>query len=174
MDVFIIIKKWGEIMIELCDLYNENREKTGVLHQRGEPMKNGYYYLVVSVWIMNNKGQYLMSQRHPDKNYPEYWECTGGFVLAGETSLQGAIREVKEELGLSLEAVNGRVIYSSRREESQDFYDAWMFHADVSISDLTLQKSEVIDARWMKRKDIDDLYLTGKLHPLLFYYRDVL
>ena len=161
-------------MPELWDLYNVNREKMGILHRRGESIESGYYHLVVSIWIMNNKGEYLMSQRHPNKLYPEYWECTGGSVLAGETSLHGAIREVKEELGLFLEGRNGRIIYSTRREESQDFYDAWLFHADVPISALTLQKSEVINARWMTRTDIDNLYQSDKLHPLLFYYMEVL
>ena len=28
------------------------------------------------------------------------WECSGGSILAGETSLEGIIRELKEELGI--------------------------------------------------------------------------
>ena len=67
---------------------------------RGEIIPKGLYHLSVSVWIVNQQGQYLLSQRHPKKQYPLYWECTGGSVLSGETSLQGAIREVKEELGM--------------------------------------------------------------------------
>ena len=88
--------------MEKWDLYNAKREKTGLTMQRGENIPKGLYHLVVSVWIVNQQGQYLLSQRHPDKQYPLYWECTGGAVLSGENSLQGAVREVKEELGITL------------------------------------------------------------------------
>ena len=33
--------------------------------------------------------------------YPNCWENTGGAVLAGETSLEGALRELREETGLA-------------------------------------------------------------------------
>ena len=87
--------------MEKWDLYNAKREKQGLLCS-AEKISPKLYHLVVSVWIVNQQGQYLLSQRHPDKQYPLYWECTGGSVLSGETSLQGAIREVKEELGILL------------------------------------------------------------------------
>lgn len=88
--------------MEKWDLYNAKREKSGITVCRGEIIPKGLYHLSVSVWIVNQQGQYLLSQRHPKKQYPLYWECTGGSVLSGETSLQGAIREVKEELGTIL------------------------------------------------------------------------
>ena len=88
--------------MEKWDLYNAKREKSGITVCRGEIIPKGLYHLSVSAWIVNQQGQYLLSQRHPKKQYPLYWECTGGSVLSGETSLQGAIREVKEELGILL------------------------------------------------------------------------
>ncbi len=100
-------------MTELWDLYNGKREKTGRILQRGKPIPKGFYHLTVSVWIMNNQGQYLISQRHPNKSYPLYWECTGGSVLASEDSMQGALREVKEELGIELDTRNGKLIYQA-------------------------------------------------------------
>ena len=56
--------------MELWDLYNSEREKTGVMHQRGLPIPKGYYHLCVSIWLMNRKGELLLSQRHPDKDDP--------------------------------------------------------------------------------------------------------
>ena len=80
--------------MEKWDLYNAKREKSGITVCRGEIIHKGLYHLSVSVWIVNQQGQYLLSQRHPKKQYPLYWECTGGSVLSGETSLQGAFRDV--------------------------------------------------------------------------------
>ena len=69
--------------MEKWDLYNAKREKSGITVCRGEIIQKGLYHLSVSVWIVNQKGQYLLSQRHPKKQYPLYWECTGGSVLSG-------------------------------------------------------------------------------------------
>lgn len=117
--------------MEKWDLYNAKREKSGIAVCRGEIIPKGLYHLSVSVWIVNQQGQYLLSQRHPKKQYPLYWECTGGSVLSGETSLQGAIREVKEELGILLTPGSEKLIYQSRRENVQDFYDVWLFHKNI-------------------------------------------
>ena len=47
--------------MEIWDLYNELREVTGKEHIRGEEIPEGYYHLVVHVWIKNKKGEYLIS-----------------------------------------------------------------------------------------------------------------
>ncbi|NMA24304.1 MAG: NUDIX domain-containing protein [Clostridiales bacterium] len=156
-------------MPELWDLYNRERQKTGVVHERDKPVPQGFYHLVVSVWIVNSQGQYLMSQRHPGKPYPLLWECTGGSALAGESSLQGAVREVKEELGLTLDTNTAQLVYQTRRDESQDFYDVWRFHSGVPTTALKLQTDEVIAARWLNKNEIYKLLKSGKLHPLIDY-----
>lgn len=156
-------------MQELWDLYNQERQKTGIVHERGKPAPQGLYHLVVSAWVVNSQGEYLMSQRHPSKPYPEYWECTGGSVLAGESSLQGAVREVKEELGLSLDAGTARLVYQTCRDACQDFYDVWIFHSDVPVAALKLRSDEVIDAKWLSRETVYNLQKSGKLHPLIDY-----
>ena len=62
--------------MEKWDLYNAKREKSGITVCRGEIIPKGLYHLSVSAWIVNQQGQYLLSQRHPKKQYPLYWECT--------------------------------------------------------------------------------------------------
>lgn len=161
-------------MAELWDLYDEKREKTGNVLLRGMPVPKGCYHLVVSIWIVNSRGQYLLSQRHPDKSYPLYWECTGGSVLAGEDSMSGAMREVKEELGITLEAEQGTLIYQTRRESTQDFYDVWLFHADFDASKMILQKTEVVGVQWVNRDELLHMYQNGRLHPLIDYIHQVL
>ena len=36
------------------------------------------------------------------------WECVGGSVVKGEDSLQGAVRETKEEVGIDLNPESGQ------------------------------------------------------------------
>lgn len=45
--------------MEKWDLYAKYREKTGKEHIRGEMIPEGFYHLVVHVWIRNRKGDIL-------------------------------------------------------------------------------------------------------------------
>jgi 8-oxo-dGTP pyrophosphatase MutT (NUDIX family) len=44
-------------------------------------------------------GKVLMTRRSPVESSPGYWDFTGGSVDPGETHLQAALREGREELG---------------------------------------------------------------------------
>ncbi len=101
--------------------------------------------------IVNSQGQYLLSQCHPQKTYPFYWECRGGSVLTGEDSLNGTKWEVREELGIMLNTFKAEMLYHTRREEVQDFYDVWLLHADIDISEIKMQETEVAGVQWANR-----------------------
>lgn len=76
---------------------------------RGEQLSIGGYHLVVHVWIRNSKGEYLISQRSENRStFPLMWECVSGSVVKGEDSLQGAVRETKEEVGIDLNTESGQ------------------------------------------------------------------
>lgn len=72
--------------MELWDIYNADRIKTGETMVRGEPMPGGAYHLVVHACVFNKKGEMLIQQRQPFKDgYPNLWDITvGGSAVAGE------------------------------------------------------------------------------------------
>lgn len=71
--------------MEIWDLYNQDREIVGLDHVRGSEIPQGYYHLVVHVWIKNSKDEYLISQRSADRpKFPLKWECVGGSAIKGE------------------------------------------------------------------------------------------
>ena len=89
-------------MLELWDIYDENRNRTERTHERGKPFSKGDYHIFVCIWIINSRNEILLTKRNPNKTpWGNYWECTAGCVIAGEDSLQGALREVAEEIGIS-------------------------------------------------------------------------
>ena len=90
-------------MAEYWDLYDADRKSLGRTIKRGGPFADGEYYVCCEIWIQNSEGKFLMTQRHPDKKAGGLWEFTGGGVLAGETTKQAAVRELNEELGVSVE-----------------------------------------------------------------------
>jgi len=52
---------------ELWDVYDEHRNSTGRLHRRGDPLPEGEYHLVVYVWMLNSRGEFLLTKRSPNK-----------------------------------------------------------------------------------------------------------
>jgi 8-oxo-dGTP pyrophosphatase MutT (NUDIX family) len=162
--------------MEIWDLYNEGRELTGRDHIRGEEIPPGYYHLVVHVWIRNAKGEYLISQRSADRpTLPLKWECVGGSVLKGETSLEGALRETLEEVGLTLKPENGKCVFTvvGRMNDGvrfSDILDVWLFHYDGPLTPERALTNEVARSFWMDKKGIRELYDGGKLVHTLGYF----
>lgn len=162
--------------MELWDLYNEQRELTGRDHIRGDEIPQGFYHLVVHVWIRNSKGEYLISQRSADRpTYPLMWECVGGSVTKGEDSMTGALRETKEEVGLTLSPKDGKLVYSVvgrvvNGVKFTDILDVWLFAYDGPVSLEQATTKEVAQTMWMTKEQIKELYDTGKLVHTLNYF----
>jgi len=132
-------------MDEYWDIYDADRNLTGRIHRRGDPLLPGDYHLVVHVWICSGD-QYFITRRAPEKEVaPLIWEVTGGSALAGEDSLAAALREAREETGIALRPENGMVFDSIRRGDN--FADVWLFRQEVSLADFVPQPGETIDAR---------------------------
>ena len=165
--------------MEKWDLYNRYRELTGEDYVRQNVCKipKDRFHLVVHVWIKNQKGEYLMSQRSANRpTYPLMWECTGGSVLKGESSLEGAIREVKEELGIDLHPQEGKILFQMIRDEIngvifRDIADVWMFNYDGLVDLSMATTDEVNDYRWMKKEEVLKLKEDGLfVSPTLDYF----
>lgn len=60
----------------------------------------------VAVGVLIDKdGQFLLTSRPEGKVYAGYWEFPGGKLEAGETVAQALRRELQEELGITIAAV---------------------------------------------------------------------
>lgn len=157
-------------MAELWDVYDCNRKLTGRIVERGQPLSLSEYHVVVQVWIHDSRGQWLISKRTLNKSYPLKWEPTGGSVLAGEDSISAAVRETKEEVGISLNPADGELFASYRREqpcwENPGFLDVWVFHHDCALEDIVLQKDETCDAMWATSEMILEMIANGSFVPM--------
>jgi len=151
-------------MVELWDILDENGNKMGGFHERGKPMNKGEYHLEVGVLIENDKGEYLISQRSPNKTSPNLWECMGGNAVAGDDSLATALKEAKEELGVILEPQNGRIIRQHLPCGTADcngLVDVWLFRQNIDISAVMLDPDETCDAMWASRDEINRMIDEG-------------
>lgn len=162
--------------MEIWDLYSEDRELLGKDHVRGEQLPMDGYHLVVDVWIRNSKGEYLISQRSANRpTYPLMWECVGGAVVKGEDSLQGAIREAKEEVGIDLQPEKGQVLFTKTRKIidgriSNSILDVWLFEYDGAVDLNNATTDEVAQAVWMDRIKIKELFEENMFVDILEYF----
>jgi mutator protein MutT len=139
------------IMTEMWDIYDINKNKTGKQVQRNSyQFKKGEYHIVVTANIINSKNEILISKRAAYKKFGLMWECNGGSILAGETSLEGVLREIKEELGIEFLKEEAIFLKEIRRDKiPPDFKDLWLFRKDININDITFPDGESIEAKWV-------------------------
>lgn len=149
--------------MEPVDIYNKNKQKTGKIKMRyKDTLESDEFALAVKAIIINSKGQVLISKRAKTKQKDAgLWEINGGVCLAGESSLQGIIREIKEELGIDLGNVKG-ILYKEYSER-QLFYDIWLFKVDTEINNLRFADNEVEEAKWADIEECKAMEQEGKL-----------
>lgn len=161
--------------MEIWDLYNCNREKIGKTIARGEKLADDEYHLVVNAWVKNKNGEFLITQRNGTRSHPYMWECTGGSAVTGETSIEAAAREVKEELGIDINKDTGKLVGSILRyyPNCPDILDVWIFEDETPIENVVYQEEEVCDAKWATVEEIKKMYDEGKFEANA-YFEEVL
>ena len=138
--------------MELWDLYDKDRKPLNRTHVRGEAFAEGEYYVSCEIWVRNSKGEFLITRRHPDKKAGNLWEFAGGGTLAGETTTQSAVRELKEETGI--QSQESELQLFATYQHKNYFLDLFLLNKDVEISDIVLQPGETIDAKWASEETI--------------------
>lgn len=150
---------------EAWTVYDADRIPTGATMYRGDAFRPGDLQLVVHVCVFDGAGRLLLQRRAEDKQlWPGRWDVTaGGAVHAGETSAEGAQRELFEEMGLELDLSVTRPAFAFHfRRGFDDFY---LVTADPRIEDLAVSNPEVTAARWATRKEVRDLGGRGEFVP---------
>ena len=154
--------------MELWDLYDENRKSTGKIHTRGIAMPIGEFHIVVEIFTINLDGKILVTQRDPAKTYPLLWESTGGSITAGETSLQGALRELEEETGLK--AAADKLVKIGGLNRKHSFLDTYIWKSSVKLTldSLTLQEGEVCGAQFVSVEEFMEMNEAGLIVPAVW------
>ena len=140
--------------MEIWDLYDVNRIKTGEKMTRGTPIPDGRYRLAVHVCIFNSRGEMLIQHRVPTKSgWANLWDLTaGGSSLSGECSAEAVERELYEELGLRVSFAERRPLFTFNFRGG--FNDVYTLEMDVDPGRLRFQPEEVDGARYASLEEI--------------------
>lgn len=150
---------------EYWDLYDINIKKTGEVIRRGNSIPKGRYHLVCDIAVMDGFGRILLTQRHPDKHYPLYWECSGGSVLTGESPDDAAVRELFEETGIKAEI--SELVQLGITFGNHTVYYIYLLQRDIELSSLLLQENEVVDAKLADKSEYEKMKSENSIVPLV-------
>ena len=134
-------------------------------------MNKPHYEVVCAVIIKDNL--VFCCKRKPFGECANKWEFPGGKIEIGETKEEALIREIKEELGLSFDLSNTRCNFTFTFDDGYD--DIYLINVDdIDLNSLTLQESEVIDARWASYDEIIAMIRNGEFITYIESYIKVL
>ena len=152
--------------MEYWDLYNKDKQKLNKTILRGEKINTGEFFLVVNIWIVNDKSELLITQRHQNKSWPLKWECTGGAILAGEDSYTGALREVEEEIGIKLRTKGNLIDTLVRKDSIKDIY---VFEENIKIEETKLEEGAVINIKWVTFDELNEMVKNNEIAEPVIY-----
>jgi isopentenyldiphosphate isomerase len=139
-------------MDEFIDIVTIEGEPTGKSALKSEIHSKGYYHNTAHVWFYTKDSEILLQQRAASKIIcPLLWDVSvAGHIDAGETLKSGALREIKEEIGLDIN--EGDLFKIGMFECFQsyengivdnEFHHTFICELEVGLSALIPQKSEV-------------------------------
>lgn len=104
--------------------------------------------------MIERDGQYLITQRPPTASLPLLWEFPGGRVEEGETDEQALARELREEMGISVE-VGTRTMHVQHGYEDYDI-DFRVYRCRLLSSEKEIRHLKVHTHRWVTPTELDD------------------
>ena len=141
-------------MPELWDAYDSEFNRIeGATLARGEEIPEGFFHLVCDILVKHADGTYLLMRRDARKHFGGMWEATaGGSALRGETPLECAARELREETGIVSENLRevGRVVNSYTRA----IYVEFLCVTGCDKAGIVLQEGETSDYMWVSADEL--------------------
>jgi isopentenyl-diphosphate delta-isomerase len=153
---------------EYLDIWNTDGQPTGKKCLKDEAHQKGWFHPTVHIWFYTNTPSLLLQKRGFSKQtYPGFWDVSvAGHVSAGETILEGALREVKEEIGLDIKQTDLRLLdvrKNTNRFENGiidcEFQHVFLAKLDTDVSNLKIQEAEVDAVRLFSFEELQQCIL---------------
>ena len=137
--------------MEVWDAYNANENLAGCDLVRGKAIPKGLFRIVCQILVLHVDGSYLLMQRDFNKEcYPGMFEATaGGSALKGETPIVAALRELKEETGIT----SAELTQINKTLSDNTIFYQYLCVTNCEKTSITLQEGETISYRWISKDD---------------------
>lgn len=158
--------------MEVIDLYNKEKQKLNKTFTRGKDKLNkDEYYLLEQIWIINKNKEILLTQRNKNKSYGGLWEPTTGHVKTKEKDIEGALRELKEELNITVK--KQELTYIKHIIIDSKIIDIWLLNKDIKLEQITKEQDEVTNIKYVSIQKFKEMQKNNELTPNLEYFIDV-
>ena len=143
-------------MDELIDVLDDHGIKTGETVLKSMAHQKGIFHQTVHIWFYTKNHKILLQQRGKEKyTFPLLFDASvAGHIAAGETVEAAALREIEEEIGLTIEIAQLKKIgvFKSTQKHSEMLIDCEFHHTFISelkvpFDQLKKQESEVADLK---------------------------
>lgn len=168
----------GEFMNEeYFDILDEFGNKTGLIKSRTLVHKDGNWHRAEHIWIVNQKGEILLQRRCATKvSDPNMLDIScAGHLTSGDKPIEGALRELKEELNLEVNPNDLKFITTLKRSPKHnndfvdnEFDDMYLLHIDKDIEDLNYQKEEISEILFVPYQKFKEM-VSNKQSDLVIY-----
>jgi 8-oxo-dGTP pyrophosphatase MutT (NUDIX family) len=105
------------------------------------------------VAVLIRAGNVLVIRRGPQASRSGYWAPLSGKIEAGESQAAALVREVREEVGLTVTPLEK--VWECDTDDGE--YRLYWWTAEVVSGELTLDAGEVSDARWVAPSEFSQL-----------------
>ena len=155
-------------MEEYLDILDSFGNATGKTVLKSEAHKQGWFHNTAHVWFYTNDCEILLSQRAASKSiFPLLWDVSvAGHIDAGESIINGAIRETEEEIGLTIKAnalkkigINTCMQTYGDAIKDYEFHHTFISELKSPVEQLSIQKEEVETVKLVSFKQFKTLLI---------------
>ena len=158
-------------MAEYFDILDENGNLTGKTKLRSEVHRDGDWHKAVHIWVFNRKGEVLLQRRPANKDsYPNMLDIScAGHLSAGDTSIEGALRELEEELGLKVDKEELKLFDNTFKIGrifgtdfiNNEFNDLYYLITDKTAEEMVFQEEEISEIFFIQFDEFERRVLEG-------------
>jgi len=136
----------------MLDVLNNDGSISGKIASREEVHRKGLHHRTVHIWVLNSKGELLLQKRSAQKEvFPGLWDIScAGHLSTGDSSISGALRELKEELGLDVRETELRFLFTvpgnyfnGHNIVENETTDVYLLEKPVSSEEIIFNKEEI-------------------------------
>jgi isopentenyldiphosphate isomerase len=163
--------------VEEIELYLESGLPAGRRAEKDLAHEKGWLHRAVAVWLRDEGGRLILQRRSAAKAFaPGLLDISfAGHIRAGESAVEAALREGREELGLSLDPCALRYLFSCRdRFDSgphlieNEIVDLYLYLPPISPAECRFEDGEVSGLVALPWREIESLW--RKDDPSLVLY----
>lgn len=138
------------------------------LHEVAQPI------FTSEVYIFHQDKVLLFKRSENKKKFPGFWSLPGGHLDEGEDALAAAIREVKEETGITIQPtdIKLKVVAFHHHLDRQETYIAFAFAVTLSELPAKLLESDEGSSHWVEKDQA--MSLENVFEPVKRYFDHVL